>query len=440
MASSKTIPLNPDHATDAIAKIKKPGERAFLLSVVEGLDAGKSVHLQGLDVPHLVGSSEACSLRLTDRAVSRRHFSVTITADSLRIDDLHSTNGTFVNGVRVFAAELTEEMVLRVGATTLRLAAAEQVPGASSRRSAFGRVLGCSPLMRRTYPTLQALCVLDTPALLEGEAGTGKELLAEVMHEQGNRADSPFFACDGGDVEIDLALFGSRTGAGLLTQATAGTVYISNVCDLPKPSQERLLTMLDGRSVERADRSTMTPTRVRLLVGSRRDVDREVQKGRFLEPLANAFARARVELPPLRVREGDIKLLAEHFWQQLEVGERRIDGLIMQRFERYAWPGNIPELQEAVARSSLTTGAVFDPTTQPLVSNDERIGEVAERLLATDLPLIQARTLLGDEFDRRYLRKVLAVHSGNVSRAAATSGIARRYLQTLKNKHGIGRG
>jgi DNA-binding NtrC family response regulator len=426
--------------TEALPKRPGGAELAFTLRVIDGPDRGKTLHVQGVDTPHLVGSSEACGLRLSDRAVSRRHFSVTINQGGLRIDDLESTNGTQVGGVRIFSAELGAEAQIRVGATTIAVEAVTPAPGAASKRGAFGRVLGASAIMRRLYPMVEDLCKVHVPVLLEGEAGTGKELLAEALHEQGARAEAPFFSCDGGDIDIDVKLFGSRTVPALLTQAEGGTVYLSNLCDLPGPTQERLLAALERRPIERADRSTLAPVDVRWIAGSRRDVDREVQRGRFSEALANAFARARVELPPLRVREGDVRLLADYFWKRLDVGDRVIAPVVMNRFENYRWPGNVRELEQAVAGLATTGDDNYDPVASFRSSDDENIGEVAERLLEADLPLIQARTVLGEEFDRRYLLKILAVHSGNVSRAAAASGIARRYFQTLKTKHGIGKG
>jgi two-component system, NtrC family, response regulator HydG len=428
-----------DPGTEALPRRKGAADVAFKLYVISGPDAGASLLVAGPETRYLVGTSEACALRLHDRSVSRRHFAATVSGGALRIEDLESTNGVVVSGLRVFQAEMNESAQIRIGGTVLMAEAVGDAPGASGldKQGSFGRLLGGSPVMRRLYPVLTQLAASRAPALVEGEAGTGKELLAEVLHEQGPRPDGPFVVCDATEPDVDALLFGTKGSPGQLERADGGTLLVKDLGDLPRESQERLLAFLERRPVQRADRVVLPSFDVRVIGSSRRDLDLDVERGRVLEGLAGIFARARVELPPLRVREGDLKLLADFFWRGLDVGDAVLAPMTLRRFEFYRWPGNVRELQRTVVKLATTGSDAVDPEATFRDDAKAKIGEIAERLLAADLPLVQARTLLGEEFDRRYLLKILAVHGGNVSRAAGASGIARRYFHRLKAKHGI---
>src|SRR5207237_2276996 len=136
--------------------------------------------------PFLVGQSGTCELRLNDRAVSRRHASFDAAAWPVRVNDLGSTNGTFVNGASIVEAHLVGGEMLRVGDTTL--IAERRAAGPRARLSewgGFGRMIGASAAMRRLYPICEQLARTSIPVMIEGEAGTGKELLAESIHEVG---------------------------------------------------------------------------------------------------------------------------------------------------------------------------------------------------------------------------------------------------------------
>jgi two-component system, NtrC family, response regulator HydG len=423
--------------TEALPKRGLSADAAYRLLVIEGVDSGAELLVDGEGTRYLVGSSEACALRLRDRSVSRRHFSATLSGQALLIEDLDSTNGVFVGGVRLLRAELPDQSQLVIGGTVITVERVQASGKGTSKQGSFGRLLGASNAMRRLYPLVEQITASTAAVLIEGEAGTGKELLAEVLHEQGPRREAPFLVCDGSSGNFETQVFGSKMQTGLLAQATGGTLFVRDVCELTCATQERLLAVLQRVAFERVDGSVSEPVDVRVIVSSRKDVDREVQRGRFIEPLALVLARVRVELPPLRVREGDVRVLAEYFWSMLNVEDRVLPPISIRRFEHYRWPGNVGELRDAVVR--LGTAGDDDVNPGEVFQSDPKanLGEVAERLLEADLPLIQARTLLGEEFDRRYLQKMLAVHNGNVSRAAGASGIARRYFQTLKSKHGI---
>jgi DNA-binding NtrC family response regulator len=181
---------------------------------------------------------------------------------------------------------------------------------------------------------------------------------------------------------------------------------------------------------------------VRVLAATRRDLDREVQAGRFRDDLFYRLAVGRIELPPLRSRRGDIAVLTRHLWRALGGDERPMPPGLLARFEDYAWPGNVRELANAVARV-LALGELADHEDTGLTTADvERAGgsssdapprdDTIERILELELPLPRARERIVEDFERRYVARVLKRFDGNVVRAAAASGIARRYFQILR--------
>ena len=173
---------------------------------------------------------------------------------------------------------------------------------------------------------------------------------------------------------------------------------------------------------------------VRVLAATRRNLDQEVQAGRFRDDLFFRLAVARIELPPLRERHGDIAVLAAHFWRihSLPGSDEPIPYSLLRRFEDYAWPGNVRELSNAVARHIALGNLAEVDAARPGDSQAAQARDVLASVLALDLPLSQARQRVVDEFERRYLERMLDKHGGNIGRAAEASGIARRYFQLLR--------
>jgi DNA-binding NtrC family response regulator len=411
--------------------------RSYRLTVVEGPNAGAEI---ALDIARptrvLVGQSTACQLVLDDSMVSRRHAAVDLHGHGVKVVDLGSTNGTRINGVRVMEAMLEPGDRMAIGGTTLRLELSAEKPrdrAAVPSSVSFGRVIGASIAMRRLYPLCERLAASDLPSIIEGETGSGKELLAEAIHEVGPRKAKPFvvFDCAGIRGEgVVAALFGDGSGeASALEQARGGTLLLDEIAELGDDAQARLLGFLDRREVRR-DGPRVIESDARLLATSRRDLDQAVQAGRFRDELFYRLAVSRIELPPLREREGDVELLARSFWKTMAgQGRTPFPPKLLDRYERYKWPGNVRELKNVVARR-IALGAFADSAASqapPPSSND-----IMEAVLALDLPLVEARAKIVSEFEARYLAKVLERHGGNVSRAAAASGIARRYFQLLR--------
>nr|HMR09218.1 sigma 54-interacting transcriptional regulator [Polyangiaceae bacterium] len=336
----------------------------FLLSVTTGPDAGKSLQIDGSQPTRLlIGSGPVCDFRLSDRTVSRRHVALDIRDNVLRVVDLGSRNGTRINGVSIADASLQGGESLALGDTLIAVRRGadgdvRQVPTATR----FGSMVGASLEMRRIYPLCQRLALAEIPVIIEGETGVGKELLAESLHSEGPRKRAPFVVFDCTAVPANLLeseLFGHERGAftgavaarrGVFQQADGGTLLIDEIGDLDLPLQSKLLRAIERSEFRPVGGERTLSVDVRILAATRRDLDHEVAAGRFRDDLFHRLAVARIELPPLRERKGDIPVLAQHLCESMGAPEGAIPAEVIAKWEDSAWPGNVRELRNAVAR------------------------------------------------------------------------------------------
>jgi DNA-binding NtrC family response regulator len=447
--------------TVAVTRVQRPGERPVFEFTRPQAPVGAAPLVLDDATPGrvLVGSGPACALRLDAREISRRHLALEWADGQVRLTDLGSTNGTFVNGVRVGEAFLAGGEIVRIGDVELlvrrRFAtnAARPAP-----LTAFGRFLGASPELQRLYPLCDRLAKSDIPVLIEGETGTGKELLAEAIHEASARASGPFVVFDCTAVPpnlVESTLFGHERGAftgavasrkGLFEEAQGGTLLIDEIGDLDPALQPKLLRALERSEIRRVGGDRPISVDLRVLAATRRDLDREVQAGRFRDDLFFRIAVTRIELPPLRRRAGDIAVLARHFWRAFGGGDEGPPAALLSRFDAYAWPGNVRELRNAVSRCIALGDLAESPWAggpAAVASSEAATGGAGaaapgpnptwvDEILAADLPFTRARERVLEVFGGLYVARALERHGGNVSRAAAAAGLARRYFQILK--------
>jgi two-component system, NtrC family, response regulator HydG len=292
----------------------------------------------------------------------------------------------------------------------------------------------------------------EIPVVIEGETGTGKELLAESLHEGGPRAAGPFVVFDCTAVAptlIESELFGHERGAftgatstrkGVFEQAHGGTLLIDEIGDLPPPMQSKLLRALERSELRRVGGDKTIRVDVRVLSATRRNLDREVQAGRFRDDLFHRLAVTRVELPPLRRRKGDVQMLARAYTLQMGGQAAILPEGLLRSWDEYAWPGNVRELRNAVARRVAlgdlmgVEESLREPSAGGAPFGQGHESGALERIVREGLPLNLARRRVLEELDRRYVEKVLAEHGGNVTRAAEASGIARRQFQRVKGR------
>lgn len=414
-----------------------PGGWTFELSITTPSGETRKLVVDGASPRRMLGKSALCQLVLDDAEVSRRHATVESTRHGLHLQDLGSKNGTFVGGVRIVSAFLLGGETVRVGKTDITVRRAESVETPLVRTMRMGRVVGASDAMRKLYPILKRLADSDVPVILSGPTGSGKELVAETLHEEGARQHGPFVVVDCAALtpaRADEVLFGGDR-PGVFAEAENGTIFFDEIGELDPAVQAKLLGVLE-RPQPKGD-AAPAAVDVRIVAATQRDLEHEIQEGRFREDLYFRLAVAEVELPPLAERPGDVELLARHFWSKLG-GPGELSAAAVQRLARSDWPGNVRELRNAVARLIALGDAARDAdekaTPAAAAPAAPRAGGDFDRVLAMDLTLPVARQKVVDEFERLYLERALAKSGGNVSAAAMSAGIARRYFYVLKNR------
>jgi DNA-binding NtrC family response regulator len=415
--------------------------------VVEGRDTGARASLDAASGKLLVGTGPSCELRLTDPTVSRRHASIELTEHGILVSDLGSTNGSFLGDGRIVAAYLAPGVRLRLGSTTIEARAVEAEPAKTRRAWSFGRMASTSPRMMNVLSLCEKLAPTDVAVVLEGETGTGKELLAECIHEASARAQAPFVVLDCRTTPrglVEAHLFGELRAdggvrAGIFELAHEGTLLVDEPGDLDLDVQAKLLRALDKGVIVRLGDTQPVAVDTRVIVATSHDLDKLVEEGKFREDLYYRLAGARIELPPLRRRREDIPLLAGEQWTELG-GKGLLPDEFLERFEAYDWPGNVRELERAIERFlalgdkvSLLVTRTHRHVARPDVPEGENAGEgLLERVLGANLAYSEARQRVLEEFERAYLERALADSGGNVAAAAASSGIARRHFQRIR--------
>lgn len=418
------------------------GNRRFTVTVLTGAHAGVTKTLDGASQPLVIGSSPACGLKLSDSTVSRRHVVLEVRGDVLDVRDAGSSNGTMIDRLRILHAQLDRRGTLELGDTSLSIDVEEGELPELPLSTGFGQFIGVSVEVRRLYPLFTRLAKATLPTLIEGETGTGKEVLAEALHEQGSRRTGPFVVMDCTTLPAGLAeseLFGSERGAftgateriGLAEQANGGTLFIDEIGDLELSLQARLLRLVDRQEIRPVGSNRTRRIDCRIIAATRRDLEIEVEAGRFRDDLFHRLAVGRVTLPPLRVRRGDVPLLVRRLLEQLGMPVREVPREVLAMWEAASWPGNVRELKHAIERF-VALGEAKTPTLRPRREALEHAPDPIAQVISMNLSLPDARRALMDEFERRYVAAALERTKGNVSEAARTSGVARRHFQTLK--------
>jgi DNA-binding NtrC family response regulator len=413
--------------------------RRFSLKVVAGPDEGAQAVSAGEEAT--IGTEPGNDLVLSDRTVSRHHLAIRAGARGFELIDLGSTNGTILGGYRVFSALLEPGALVGLGRTTVKFDASDdQVREDLSPRVSFGRALGESVAMRRVFGVLERFAPADGTILLEGETGTGKEVLAEAIHEASPRCAGPFVVVDCGAIPptlIESELFGHARGAftgavehrvGAFESARGGTVFLDEIGELPLASQPALLRALEDRTCKRVGDDRRIHIDVRVIAATHRDLRHEVNRSRFRADLFYRLAVLRVRVPALRERRDDIPLLVRHFHAQLAGGDVLPDDLVTA-LARQDWPGNVRELRSAVQRAVVLGDA-------------SGWADRGRRTAVPDLTDLE-RTYSDSKEDaiarweRAYVARLLDRFSGNLSHAARSVGMSRNYLRKLAVRYGL---
>ncbi len=338
---------------------------AIELRIVAGADVGLEISL-GLPTVRM-GSAPDNDVVLTDRAVSRRHAEIRMTPTGLLLRDLGSTNGTFINDVRITEAYIPPDAECRLGYSTLLIRQrTEERKVAVHRQDHLGELVGSSPRMLELYGLIRAVAPTPTTVHLHGESGTGKELVARTLHTFSGRS-GPFVVFDASVADPEMVrndLFGHIKGAftgatgsreGAFRQAHTGTLFIDEIGELPLDLQPRLLRVLETREVTPIGSDKSSRVDVRVITATHRDLAAMVRTGAFRADLFYRLSVVPIELPALREIAEDIPLMAQHLCQQLQLNER-ISAPAVAALQNYPWPGNVRELRNVLERAAVLCG------------------------------------------------------------------------------------
>ncbi len=334
-----------------------------------------------------IGSAADNDLVLNDETVSREHCRIVQEESGYLLLDRGSTNGTLVNGVRIREGYLQNGCTLTIGQTEVQFfTAQEKVEVIPSQKTRLGDIIGKNVKMRELYAVIEKIAPSSATVIIEGETGTGKEVVAQTIHRLSPRAHNTMMVFDCGAVPknlIESELFGhekgSFTGAimtrqGLFEMAHGSTLFLDELGELPSELQPKLLRSLEQREIRRVGATRSLKVDVRIIAATNRQLEEEVRSGRFRQDLFYRLSVVRLYLPPLRERIDDIPLLVESFLQdhaynRLSDGTRkvtRVSGEAMDLLLSYSWPGNVRELINAVERAvSFAASGIIRPENLP---------------------------------------------------------------------------
>jgi DNA-binding NtrC family response regulator len=418
--------------------------RRWRIAVTAGPSKGLTVPLEKGIVR--IGSADTNELVLLDRKISRAHVEVEVLPAGLRVRDLRSKNGTFFQGSRVGTVDLpVSGAVLTLGDSEIAFQPDDSpIPLQASIREQCGRLLGRSLIMRELFGQIERVASSDATVLIFGETGTGKELVAEALHDESSRKDGPFVVVDCGAIPrelIESELFGHVKGAftgasgerrGAFERANGGTIFLDEIGELALDLQPKLLRALEASTIKPVGGDKPIKVDVRVVAASLRDLREATKEKRFREDLYFRLSVVNLDVPPLRDHLEDVPLLVDHFLRDLGAAPFTGDGLAT--LAGYVWPGNVRQLRNVVERAVALAGGgppVVRPEDLELPSAQISPSKLFE------MPYKLAKDEMLAQFTREYLEALLGRHAGNVSAAAREAKIDRNWIVALAKRHGV---
>jgi two-component system response regulator HydG len=327
---------------------------------------------------------------------------------------------------------------------TVRRAEASLVTGDDEENAELedlpnSEMIGSSPGMVDIYKTISRVAPTDATVLIEGETGTGKEMIAHMIHNNSTRASQPFVPVDCASVApglLESELFGAVRGAytgadrdrmGVFEAAHNGTVFLDEIGDIELGFQLKLLRFLQEKEIRPVGSPRARKVDVRVVAATNRDVQEMVDEGKFREDLWFRLNVVRIVVPPLRERRGDVPLLAQHFLRRYNERYRtsgRLTQVGQRAMEDYSWPGNVRQLQHMMERL-----AILAPQ-----------GRIDEDAVRDSIEMMEPRETASDtlaDTEAEQIRRVLAATGGNKSRAARILGIERKTLYRKLERMGL---
>ena len=381
----------------------------------------------------VVGTSRDADIVVRDPTVSARHCALSVLGSGVAIEDMGSTNGTFVGSARVKEAWGAAGTTVALGRSTLVfLPVRESRIGDESTidpGDPLPSVAGGSTIMRQLASQVRRLARHNAPVLISGETGTGKELIARALHQQGPREAKPFVAINVSALPrelIESELFGHERGAftgatskrlGAFREAEGGTLFLDEIGELPLEAQPKLLRALDGYEVRRVGAiGSGNRANVRVVAATHVPLEDRVTKGLFRRDLFHRLEVFVVHVPALRARRGDIAPVARALLEILapEIGQRSLTPHALARLTAHEWPGNVRELRNVLYRAG-----DLAPHSDVIDAGDV---DLAMRKSADEEPSPLTPSIA---------RAILEEHKGNVSAAARAVNWPRTSFRKL---------
>jgi DNA-binding NtrC family response regulator len=385
-----------------------------------------------------LGSHEGNTIVIARPTVSRFHARLELDPWGYLFTDLDSTNGTFVDGLRVLSAYLPPRARLMLGDVDVGFEVErEEASLGLSPADRFGALVGQSAAMRRLFDELARVAPVDSTVLLQGETGSGKDVAATEIHRHSARRAGPFTVVDCGGLPeplVEAELFGHERGAftgadraraGAFEEADGGTLFLDEVAELTPTLQAKLLRVLEARTVKRLGSNDWRKVDVRVIAATHQDLARLCNQRRFREDLYFRLAVLTVRIPPLRERLDDLPLLIHSILEEAGSTALPLDDRLMEALRGRRWAGNVRELRNVIERA-----LVLGPAA--LVE-----GEDGERSDGPEEPFKIAKARAIESFEKEYLVELLQRCKGNVAAAARAAQVDAAWVFRLAKRHAI---
>lgn len=385
--------------------------------------------------PLVMGTKPDCTVVLVDPYVSGRHCSISKTENGFVLKDLGSTNGTFVDGVKISETPLPFNKEVSLGQVRFFISGEKHEeairPLAQSR---FCGMIGKNAQMRTLFTKIERVAPTDMTVLVQAETGSGKELVAKALHDLSPRANSPYVILNCGAISaslIESELFGHEKGAftgavarrlGAFEQAQNGTLFLDEVGELPLDLQPKLLRVLENQTLRRVGGDEEVKVNARIVAATHRDLAELVKAGKFREDLYFRLFVIPLSIPPLRERKEDILTLAEFFLKQ-SPQNLTLSSEAQKKLAEHSWPGNVRELKNVILRSMVyVDGTVITPDHLEIIkvttgkSNDVNL----------------------ESMEKQKIIEAIEKAKGNKTKAAELLGIAKSTLFKKLKDYDIG--
>ena len=447
--NGKTIPVGKlKFSTTAVRKAVETRKSLLVESVPEDEDLAAQQSILDLRILMVIAVPLICHDELfgvlyADAEVKRATF-------SQRTVRLLEALGEFA-AMALYNAKLYGDLV------------AERDALRAQTREFFGTdfIGGEAKSIQELFPKISAVAKQDITVLLLGETGTGKDLLAKIIHSRSQRSDGPFIVLNCAAVPetlLEAELFGYEKGAftgathrqlGKLELADKGTLFLDEIGDMSPALQAKLLTSLETGEFTRLGGNKVIKTDVRIIAATNRELEKEIENGNFREDLYYRISTVRIRIPPLRERREDIPLLAQFFLKKAaEKFGKKIQGFspeVASAIREYRWPGNVRQLKNAIEEMALfAQRKIITPELLPdYIKKDKTLSEIGEKQKFIEPSNYEEfkkiKQELGRDFEKWAIEKLLIKYNYNVSKAAKEFGIHRTRLHQLITKYDLRR-